>query len=110
MGYYIESCEKMRYKARYSPSELLCLDTFKWFDVDECIEKIKAVEGGCVPRFADVDMEGDKDDDADLRGVDAGVTQDTWDDKEVLEQKKRDLAVFVGLVGAGNVGGYKILI
>jgi arginyl-tRNA--protein-N-Asp/Glu arginylyltransferase len=32
LGYYIESCTKMRYKAEYKPSELLCPTTYKWVD------------------------------------------------------------------------------
>ena len=32
LGYYIESCTKMRYKAEYKPSQLLCPTTYKWVD------------------------------------------------------------------------------
>jgi arginine-tRNA-protein transferase len=32
LGYYIESCPKMRYKAEYKPSELLCPITYQWVD------------------------------------------------------------------------------
>lgn len=32
LGYYIESCTKMKYKAEYRPSELLCPTTYKWVD------------------------------------------------------------------------------
>ncbi|CAE7896667.1 ATE1 [Symbiodinium sp. KB8] len=30
MGYYVHSCQKMRYKADYKPSELLCPVTGRW--------------------------------------------------------------------------------
>lgn len=30
MGYYVHSCQKMRYKADYRPSELLCPVTGRW--------------------------------------------------------------------------------
>lgn len=30
MGFYIHSCPKMRYKAAFQPSELLCPETFCW--------------------------------------------------------------------------------
>jgi len=30
MGYYIHSCIKMRYKGAYSPSDLLCPETYTW--------------------------------------------------------------------------------
>ena len=32
LGYYIESCPKMRYKANFMPSELLCPTHYKWVD------------------------------------------------------------------------------
>ena len=36
MGFYIHSCPKMRYKAKYSGSYLLCPDTYNWVPVDKC--------------------------------------------------------------------------
>lgn len=33
MGFYIHSCHKMRYKAQYDPSWLLCPQTYDWVDV-----------------------------------------------------------------------------
>ena len=36
MGYYIHSCAKMRYKALYSPSYLLCPETYSWVPVGRC--------------------------------------------------------------------------
>jgi arginyl-tRNA--protein-N-Asp/Glu arginylyltransferase len=32
LGYYIESCQKMRYKADYRPSQLLCPTHYEWVD------------------------------------------------------------------------------
>ncbi|KAJ0779608.1 putative arginyltransferase [Helianthus annuus] len=34
LGYYIHSCNKMRYKAAYRPSELLCPLRYKWVPFD----------------------------------------------------------------------------
>uniref|UniRef100_A0A2P2K3Q5 Arginyl-tRNA--protein transferase n=1 Tax=Rhizophora mucronata TaxID=61149 RepID=A0A2P2K3Q5_RHIMU len=34
LGYYIHSCSKMRYKAAYCPSELLCPLRYKWVPFD----------------------------------------------------------------------------
>ncbi|KAJ0984109.1 hypothetical protein J5N97_002465 [Dioscorea zingiberensis] len=34
LGYYIHSCSKMRYKAAYHPSELLCPLRYKWVPFD----------------------------------------------------------------------------
>lgn len=31
MGYYIHTCEKMRYKGEYKPSDLLCPTTLEWY-------------------------------------------------------------------------------
>jgi arginyl-tRNA---protein transferase len=35
LGYYIESCPKMRYKADYRPSQLLCPVTFQWMPLEQ---------------------------------------------------------------------------
>ncbi|KAJ8330088.1 Arginyl-tRNA--protein transferase 1, variant 2 [Batrachochytrium dendrobatidis] len=35
MGYYIHSCIKMRYKAAYKPSQILCPETYKWVDLSQ---------------------------------------------------------------------------
>ncbi|PAV67522.1 hypothetical protein WR25_06682 [Diploscapter pachys] len=36
MGYYIQTCPKMRYKGTYRPSELLCDRTWQWVPLSEC--------------------------------------------------------------------------
>ena len=33
MGYYIHSCHKMRYKADYEPSDLLCPERLCWIPI-----------------------------------------------------------------------------
>ena len=40
MGFYIHSCEKMRYKGEYKPSELLCPTTLQWYSLDNICENI----------------------------------------------------------------------
>jgi arginyl-tRNA--protein-N-Asp/Glu arginylyltransferase len=35
LGYYIESCPKMRYKIEYRPSELLCPVTYRWVEAEQ---------------------------------------------------------------------------
>jgi len=37
MGYYIHSCPKMRYKAKYHPSWLLCPKTYNWVPVKQAL-------------------------------------------------------------------------
>lgn len=36
MGFYIHTCPKMRYKASYKPSFLLCPEVYTWHPVSEC--------------------------------------------------------------------------
>merc|ERR1712223_375942 len=38
MGYYIHSCPKMRYKAKYHPSWLLCPKTYNWVPVKQALQ------------------------------------------------------------------------
>ncbi|XP_018050108.1 PREDICTED: arginyl-tRNA--protein transferase 1 isoform X1 [Atta colombica] len=40
MGYYIHTCQKMRYKARMQPSKLLCPETYVWCDIEPCLVKL----------------------------------------------------------------------
>ena len=37
MGFYIHSCPKMRYKAQYLPSEIVCPETLVWIPVEKCL-------------------------------------------------------------------------
>jgi len=36
LGFYIQSCPKMRYKGAYSPSELLCPVSYAWVPLPKC--------------------------------------------------------------------------
>lgn len=40
MGFYIHSCPKMRYKAKFQPSYLLCPLRYTWHAIDECIKQL----------------------------------------------------------------------
>ena len=40
MGYYVHSCQKMRYKGQYSPSFLLCPETYRWQPIEKCAPKL----------------------------------------------------------------------
>ncbi|CAJ0562825.1 unnamed protein product, partial [Mesorhabditis spiculigera] len=51
MGYYIYTCPKMRYKAKFQPSELLCDESFTWKPVSEC-EKLLAENEGRFTTWA----------------------------------------------------------
>ena len=54
MGFYIDSCVKMKYKGKYTPSYLLCPVTYGWQPIERCIPKF------AVSKFArledDVDV------------------------------------------------------
>ncbi|GAM28776.1 hypothetical protein SAMD00019534_119520 [Acytostelium subglobosum LB1] len=40
MGFFIRDCQKMKYKAMFRPSELLCHETQQWVDLDVALAKI----------------------------------------------------------------------
>lgn len=40
MGFYVHSCTKMRYKAQFRPSYLLCPLQYTWHDIYKCIQKL----------------------------------------------------------------------
>ena len=42
MGYYIQSCQKMRYKRNYMPSFLLCPESYKFMPIKPCVPKLDA--------------------------------------------------------------------
>ena len=46
-GYYIETCARMRYKAEYAPSDLLCSRTGVWVPFD-CVARALREDPGCV--------------------------------------------------------------
>lgn len=58
MGFYIHSCPKMRYKGQYTPSFLNCPETYKWYLIDECIQKLDDCK---YSRFAPSYEEDDQD-------------------------------------------------
>eukprot|EP00536_Pseudo-nitzschia_multiseries_P001018 jgi/Psemu1/250146/estExt_Genewise1Plus.C_130004 len=41
LGYYIESCQKMRYKAEYKPTQILCPKFYDWVDSSAAIAKLQ---------------------------------------------------------------------
>eukprot|EP01107_Rhizomastix_libera_P013123 TRINITY_DN3499_c0_g1_i1.p1 TRINITY_DN3499_c0_g1~~TRINITY_DN3499_c0_g1_i1.p1 ORF type:complete len:573 (-),score=123.26 TRINITY_DN3499_c0_g1_i1:50-1768(-) len=57
MGYYIHNCQKMKYKAQYRPSELLCELTHTWVPItDALLEKLSS-GGGKFVALTDCDEE-----------------------------------------------------
>ena len=41
-GYFLETCPKMRYKADFHPSELLCMRTYAWVPLPVVLPALKA--------------------------------------------------------------------
>lgn len=41
LGYYIHSCQKMRYKGQWKPSYLLCPEAYTWHAISECLRKLE---------------------------------------------------------------------
>ncbi|KAK6105278.1 Arginine-tRNA-protein transferase C terminus family protein [Brugia pahangi] len=41
MGFYIHSCQKMRYKQCFRPSDLLCDRSFTWVPLEKCLEMME---------------------------------------------------------------------
>ncbi|KAL3931832.1 MAG: hypothetical protein SGARI_004112 [Bacillariaceae sp.] len=60
LGYYIESCQKMRYKAEYKPSELLCPRYFEWVNAVDAVKKLQRTPRHVCPLMYDGDDGGDK--------------------------------------------------
>ena len=46
-GYYLETCPKMRYKAEFHPSELLCMRTYAWVPLCVAVPAIQE-DGHCT--------------------------------------------------------------
>lgn len=53
MGFYVQSCPKMNYKARYAASYLLCPETCRYVPLEQCIPKLLDSE---YSRLADWDV------------------------------------------------------
>ena len=51
MGYYIDTCPKMAYKADYKPSELLCVKNLQWYPAEQAKIALKQQQerGAYVP-------------------------------------------------------------
>lgn len=67
MGFYIHTCQKMRYKGEYLPSQLLCPTNFVWVDIEKVLKEISH-------QFKKIDQcseetVGKKDPDMDFTGV-----------------------------------------
>ncbi|KAL0452741.1 UNVERIFIED_CONTAM: Arginyl-tRNA--protein transferase 1 [Sesamum latifolium] len=88
LGYYIHSCSKMRYKAAYRPSELLCPLHYQWVPYDiakPLLDRRKYVvlsdyatlqNGGSLPQDVLVNMEEQQNDFAQEASNDVSINDD----------------------------------
>jgi arginine-tRNA-protein transferase len=53
LGYYIHSCPKMRYKAAYNPSELLCPVRYQWIPFQDTKPVLDKTAYACLSDFCD---------------------------------------------------------
>jgi len=53
LGYYIHSCPKMRYKAAYNPSELLCPVRYQWIPFQAAKPVLDKTAYACLSDFCD---------------------------------------------------------
>ncbi|KAL3246101.1 hypothetical protein MRX96_057966 [Rhipicephalus microplus] len=66
MGFYIHTCPKMRYKGNFSPSRLLCPETYTWHPIEKC-KPLLDVNKYC--RFEEDQTKGDENAIQDLNEV-----------------------------------------
>ncbi|XP_047497509.1 arginyl-tRNA--protein transferase 1-like isoform X2 [Penaeus chinensis] len=66
MGFYIHSCPKMRYKGNYSPSFLLCPETYIWVPIEKAVPKLDIAK---YCRFNDDSSAVDENGDVDLKQI-----------------------------------------
>lgn len=69
MGFYIDTCVKMRYKGDYLPSQLLCPVKYVWVDIGKCLEN-KDVHKFLSLRQCDEETKNQADEDMNWTGVD----------------------------------------
>ncbi|CAG8548936.1 15742_t:CDS:10 [Funneliformis caledonium] len=66
MGYYIHTCQKMKYKGQYKPSDLLDPETYEWYSFDRCVallDKHKYVSFANPPNGEESNNNTDESDD-----------------------------------------------
>lgn len=47
-GYYLETCPKMRYKADFQPSQLLCMHTYAWVTLSLALPHLQQDSHCCI--------------------------------------------------------------
>ena len=68
MGFYINTCQKMRYKGEYLPSELLCPRDYVWVNIEKCLASPQSHDFKNLSQCSEQTI-GTKDSDMDWTGV-----------------------------------------
>ena len=106
MGYYIHSCSKMRYKAKYHPSWLLCPKTYSWVPVKQALQLLDKSKYSALNNDADDDLAAEADKDPCVGILFENMAMD-YDDYKRLKEKyasistteEEELKEYSGLVG-----------
>ncbi|GBB98030.1 hypothetical protein RclHR1_03120015 [Rhizophagus clarus] len=64
MGYYIHTCQKMKYKGQYKPSDLLDPETYEWYPFNKCsalLDKYRYVSFANPPTEDNKEYDSDTD-------------------------------------------------
>jgi len=85
MGYYIHSCPKMRYKAKYHPSWLLCPKTYNWVPVKQALNLLDKSKYAVLNENSSQDSE-DQNEDLNLGILFENMSMDFDDYKRLKER------------------------
>lgn len=69
MGFYIHSCQKMRYKGEYGPAFLLDRDTYEYVEIEKCIRLLNDNEHTSFIRSTMKNGKSTKQDDVEMDSV-----------------------------------------
>ncbi|SPQ95070.1 unnamed protein product (mitochondrion) [Plasmodiophora brassicae] len=76
LGYYIHTCPKMRYKAQFPPTQVLCPERYTWHSLEQCLP---ALDTSAYVVFSDVSTQACDDDWSASAAIRAAATTTTVD-------------------------------
>lgn len=103
MGFYIHSCPKMRYKAKYTPSWLLCPKTYSWVPIRQSLVLLDKSKYAVLKQPHDQEGQHEDNLDIDPSGVLFGNRAMTFEVyrsfSEVGEEEVLEVREYTSLVG-----------
>eukprot|EP00534_Pseudo-nitzschia_fraudulenta_P003303 CAMPEP_0201121306 /NCGR_PEP_ID=MMETSP0850-20130426/5205_1 /ASSEMBLY_ACC=CAM_ASM_000622 /TAXON_ID=183588 /ORGANISM="Pseudo-nitzschia fraudulenta, Strain WWA7" /LENGTH=603 /DNA_ID=CAMNT_0047387711 /DNA_START=35 /DNA_END=1844 /DNA_ORIENTATION=+ len=93
LGYYIESCQKMRYKAEYKPTQILCPKFYDWVDATIAIAKLQL-----TPRHVCPLVEPPLDHDEENETISSTTQKSKISSKNNRMNKKEDIAEILNVL------------